>query len=1420
MLFHPASQHHHEDIPARHGRPGRLLLRALCLAAALILGGMLTVPVAATSQPAPPGPTDDKPVEIPEGAAATLVLTPADETVNENDAIWLGESRAYKATVVVTVGPNKAAAGHPDREIQRQDVTGQTTFKVKEGPNSVECKLATCAPTTDGTHIVEGEYTVEGEDPTSDYRLLTGTSTLQVRRPVERLVLLPPDRTIRAGNGQRYRAIGLTKDDQRLGNVTRKTSFTVTKADGGPPIPCQRARCAPTKAGDYTVTGTLREDRRQPVAGTANLTVVPGEPETLRLEPVTASVDVGVEQQFEAIGEDEHGNEMDLTERAEFTIVRKGLTTTDGGSCAEAGNVATCKGATPDTTYVVTASMPRSKLSADATLIVLPEPIDPSIYSVTPRSGSPNTEVVVRGTTGSCSRVGRLTLEDTRDRKRVVRNEFESRFKVPSGTAPGDYQLLLEVTCENKEKKEATHPFEVDNHSPEPVDDSDVTLQDQAVSIPVTRNDRDPDDPDGYPTVLGPGAAQDGTTENQRNRRIRYTPDKGFKGTDHFQYRLCDVVAPGKRQCGTATVTVTVNPPEPKPVDDPDERTRRDQAVVIDVMGNDAHPDAPRLRVKDQPTDGEAEKLPDGHVEYAPDPGFTGIDRFTYDYCDARINAAGTAASCPTATVTVTVTSDDPRPVPEPVDDPDGRTPRDQPVAIDVMGNDRNPDLATLRVKDQPDHGTAEKLPGGAIRYAPEAGFADVDQFTYDYCGEAPGATRRAGCPSATVTVTVEPPPMTPEPQPVDDPGQTTARDRPVLLNVMGNDRDPVAARLRVKDRPDHGTAEKLADGTVRYTPDPGHVGEDSFRYDYCDAGAAACPSATVTVTVTSDPVITSVRPDSTAPGRTVKVAGSTGSCGRSGTLTLEETGATARVTADQRGNFSADLAVPSGTAPRTYTLALGVACRGQTQRAEGSLTVTNREPETADDVDTTARDHPVEVEVTENDRDPDDPDGHPTRLLAGPPIYGTAEVRSDDVIVYTPGPGFVGQDQFQYNLCDDILNATGGADCGHATVTVSVTDTPAITSVSPAAAKPGTPVIVTGSTGSCDRRGTLTVEETGMVAQVAGEQNGNFATVLTVPVGTFPGDYRLALRVDCNGTAQQAEATLSVTNQAPQAEDDEADTVSGSAVSVPVVDNDRDPDDPDGYPTLLLVTKAPDQGTAEVQTERTILYTPEPGRVGRYQFRYSLCDNTLNAAGHADCGHATVTVHVADGERCLARDVSSIRVDPGRGRGGAKLGITAAVDRRLRNCPFRLLLGDTPLGPDVRAGIDGGITAQREVPGGVTPGTIPLRLTTMRGDVLAQATFEITRPWPWLANPFVRGVLGIAALLIGALAHAAWRRWWGGRDDADDLAVPAEDVQTSVDAGPAEVATERVRDGTRTFAVRLEARHDPGTQRLEEEQP
>jgi hypothetical protein len=1413
FLFHPAPQDHRADIPARQAGTGWPLLLALALVALMVLGGVLTVP--ASSQTAQPEPTDDRSVDIPTGAAVRLTLTPVD------DQIWLGDSTTYTATAVVTVGPNGSEAGNPDRVVFSRDVTDLAKFTAKrEGQPPRSCQGATCTPDA------VGEHTVEAVVPRWFGHFLKGSTSLGVRQPVEQVRLTPDSATIQAGGrSPRYSAVGLDHAGEPFRDVTRETRFTAI-AKEQPTIACQQAVCVPTRAGDYTVTGTLQEEGRDPVTGTAKLTVVPGDPTTLRLEPDKATVQVNVAEAFEVIGTDDLDNDQNLTQRAEVSILRISPGSGEVGTCAKAGDKVRCQAATPGF-YRITATLPDTNLSATATLTVVDKVIEPSIQ-VTPGAAAPNSVVEVTGTTGSCGRAGRLSLEHTKVRKRV-RGEFMTRFAVPSGTPPGHYRLLLDVTCDGIGTKHATAPFAVTNQPPQAVDDPDVTTsQDRAVDVPVMENDKDPDDPDGYGTTLEPEQPEHGRTEPLADHQIRYTPHKGFVGTDRFQYHLCDIVnAAGDKQCGTATVTVTVNKPEPRPVDDPDIRTDQDQPVVIDVMVNDDHPDATRLRVRRPDRPGASVEKRAGGVRYTPEPGYVGKDRFRYDYCASKVNTTATA-SCPSATVTVTVKPGDvppPPPAPQPVDDPDGTTRRDLPVVLDVTGNDRHPDVARLRLRDAPADGRADKLAGGAVRYTPDENFTGIDRFTYDYCGDAPGATRTA-CPSATVTVTVTPPPKDqpppPDPEPVDDPDATTARDQTVVIDVTGNDRDPDPARLRVRDQP--ATGEAGLDGdAIRYRPQPGFTGTDSFTYDYCRPVVdvdrqAACPTATVTVTVTSAPVITSVAPGSASPGRLVTVTGSTGSCSRVGALTLEGTAAAAHLTADPRGNFTARLTVPAGTTPRDYTLRLSVDCQGQAQRAEERFTVTNKAPVATDDAATTSRDHAVAIPVVRNDRDPDDPDGHPTRLLANPPMNGTADV-GDQSILYTPTTGFVGQDQFRYSLCDDILNAVGEADCGTATVTVTVTDTPAITSVSPASAKPRTPVVVTGSTGSCSHAGTLTLEETGVVAHVAAEPNGNFTTILTVPDGTLPRDYRLTLGVDCNGQLQQAEGSLSVTNEAPKASNDLVDTVSGIPVPIEVTGNDRDPDDPDGYPTRLLVLSEPEHGTAEVQSEQTILYTPEPRFVGQDQFRYGICDDILNAAGRADCGTATVSITVSDSGRCLAGDVSSIRVDPGKGRHGARLGITASVDPKLAACPFRLLLGGTTLGEVVQAGDDGGITAQRAVPDQAKPGTIPVTLATMGGQVLAETPFEVTSRFP-LLDLLLKALLGAAALAAGALFRAAVQRWRPQEPEPgppEPEADPPPDIRVEPHTRPVAVVTEPVPDGTRTVTVRLEPHPDPGTQWLQE---
>ena len=677
-------------------------------------------------------------------------------------------------------------------------------------------------------------------------------------------------------------------------------------------------------------------------------------------------------------------------------------------------------------------------------------------------------------------------------------------------------------------------------------------------------------------------------------------------------------------------------------------------------------------------------------------------------------------------------------------------------------------------------------------------------------------------------------------PDAVDDTARTD-QNTPVIIGVTGNDTDPdgdddYKTSLEAT-QPPNGATEVQPDNRILYTPNARASGEDRFTYTVCDivdeAGRKDCDTATVTVAVATGPLISSIEPASTPPGRPVKVSGNTGACGRAGSLALQGTSATATVTGDQDGAFTASLTIPAGTFPKPYRLELRVDCRGQPQRAEAELVITNQAPVAADDVAWTARDQPVRIRVTRNDRDPDDPDGYRTRVLVTkPPGHGTAEPQPDLTVVYAPKAGFVGRDRFTYRLCDDVLNAAEQADCGAAaTVTVTVRETtppvaPVISSVEPGSTSPGRPVEIAGTTGSCGRAGTLTLSgAAGLRERVTGDQDGRFAVTITVPGGTFPGPYKLALDVDCKGQVQRAEADITVTNQAPVAADDQATTVPDTATTIDVTYNDRDTDDPDTYPTIVVVTSPPDKGAAEARPDLSIVYTPGPGFVGTDRFTYSICDNVINAAGQADCGTAIVTVRV-DPIACapLAGDSSSLRVEPERGPDGTRLRITAAVDPRLATCQLRLLLGGTPLAPDVTVGDDGSISADRGVPPGLKPGPNPMRLATLTAETLAEAPFEIVGPPPppppllppWL----VRLLLSAGALGAGFLARAAFGRWGKSVEDRskerDRSVERLDDLRAEPHTRPVEVAVEPVPDNSQTLTVRLEPHPDPGIQTVQ----
>ena len=131
----------------------------------------------------------------------------------------------------------------------------------------------------------------------------------------------------------------------------------------------------------------------------------------------------------------------------------------------------------------------------------------------------------------------------------------------------------------------------------------------------------------------------------------------------------------------------------------------------------------------------------------------------------------------------------------------------------------------------------------------------------------------------------------------------------------------------------------------------------------------------------------------------------------------------------------------------------------------------------------------------------------------------------------------------------------------------------------------------------------------------------------------------------------------------------------------------------------------------------------------------------------------------------------------------------------------------------DRRRGRDGSISPTGSAQG-VKRGR-RLWLATQSAQTLAEQPFEVVGgpiPWP------VRLALGAGALVVGALARIASRRWQASREERRGRR-PAEqpDVRAEPHTRPVEVDVEPVPDGTRTVAVRLQPHPDPGTQALNE---
>ncbi len=347
--------------------------------------------------------------------------------------------------------------------------------------------------------------------------------------------------------------------------------------------------------------------------------------------------------------------------------------------------------------------------------------------------------------------------------------------------------------------------------------DSATTTEDTPVIISVLANDSDADG--DVLSIVATSNGGHGSTADNGDGTVTYTPADDFNGTDNFVYTVSDDFG-GE---GMALVTVTVAPVQDPPTAADDYvSTGEDIPVIIPVLNNDHDVDGDTISISlvNSTPNGVAVHNGNGMVTYTPAADYSGADDFTYQITDGHSN---------TDTATVYVTVGGINDLPQVTADA-AQTNEDVAVTFNVLANDSDVDQDNLTVNGvtQPPHGTVTIGTNGELTYLPEADFNGSDQFIY-IASDASGAQG-----VGTVTVTILP--LQDLPIAVDD-RAATAEDMPVVIEVLNNDYDVDgdAVSLAGVAAPVSGQTTDNGDGTITYTPATDYNGADAFTYTISD---------------------------------------------------------------------------------------------------------------------------------------------------------------------------------------------------------------------------------------------------------------------------------------------------------------------------------------------------------------------------------------------------------------------------------------------------------------------------------------------------------------------------------------------------------------------------------------------------------
>ena len=718
-----------------------------------------------------------------------------------------------------------------------------------------------------------------------------------------------------------------------------------------------------------------------------------------------------------------------------------------------------------------------------------------------------------------------------------------------------------------------------DNQPPVAANDGAVTPLNTPVSGDLLVNDFDPDGDNIIVNTAPVSNPTNGSVTINPNGTFDYTPNTGFTGTDVFTYTICDDGTPVLCDVADVTIVVTTDNPgnQPPIAQNDQETTNQDVPVSSSVIPNDGDPDGDPITVNTTPvvgpSNGTVVLQPNGDYIYTPNPGYSGTDAFIYSVCDN-----GLPALCDEATVTITVVPpSDPGNDPPFAGDDAALTEVNVPVGGNLLPNDFDPNGDNIILNTTPiigpSNGSVVVNSNGDFVYTPNTDYFGPDQFVYEICDDGtptlcaqatayitvvpktivatadsvcindvpyinydvtpldfasngpvtitffdpagnliatypnqpltgqilwpgavvdgngngvdwPGWVYANGAwsqepdgfegliPSATIVFSVNPtdtvilgyPPASPfcNPRPPGAPVavndfNNTLVNTPVGGNVLTNDFDPEGNNLTANSTPvvdpSNGTVVLNTDGSYVYTPGNNFVGDDFFSYVMCTDGTPSlCDTAFVFIEVIpisdgNDPPV--ANPDAYVTYEDVSVDGNilVNDADPDGdNIILNVT----PISGPLNGSVTV---APDGSI--TYTPAPGflgedvfvyeICDDGTPSLCDTSFVVidvvpdpngpNNDPPFAGDDAALTPVDVPVSGQVLTNDYDSNGDDIVINTTPVSGPSNGSVVINPDGTYTYTPGPGYIGPDNFVYTICDDVIPPL----CADATVYITV---------------------------------------------------------------------------------------------------------------------------------------------------------------------------------------------------------------------------------------------------------------------------------------------------------------------------------------------------------------------------------------------